>query len=105
MALALLKDLNESRLKDMESTGKICSTCDPDTPGHAEKSKCPTCKGTGFESFSFSGAATETAASKVPEAPNAWGKGKGKGKGKTKLIDLEYEDGGEDDDAALYLEY
>lgn len=107
MALALLKDLDESRLKDMESTGKLCSGCDPDVPGHAEKSKCLVCKGTGYEPFSFSGAAAETAASKIPEAPNAWGKkkGKGKGKGASNLVDVEYDDGGEEDDASLYLEY
>ena len=89
MALALLTNLDESQLKDLENPGKLCSGCDPDVPGHAEKSKCPVCKGKGFEPFSFSGAAAETAASKVPETPNAWGKGIDKGK----LVDVEYDDG------------
>ena len=85
MALALLTNLDESQLKDLENPGKLCSGCDPDVPGHAEKSKCPVCKGKGFEPFSFSGAAAETAASKVPETPNAWGKGASKARGEAEL--------------------
>jgi hypothetical protein len=97
MGLALLADIDESQLKDLETTGKLCSTCDPDVPGHVQRSKCPTCKGSGIEPCSFAGAAKETAESKTNEEKDK----KFRGKGKKRPIGEEEDD----DDAALYLEY
>jgi DnaJ-class molecular chaperone len=99
MALALLANLDESQLKDMESEGKLCSTCDPDMPGHAERSSCPACKGKGIELCSFFSTATEIAESKLSNEPQVWGKRKGKGK----LKNDECQEG--EDDDSLYLEY
>jgi hypothetical protein len=102
MALALLANTNESHLKDLEEKGKLCSTCDPDVPGHVERSKCPTCKGKGIEPCSFARTAAEIKESKSADETKNNGKGISKGKGKSKNQPAQTED---DDDAALYLEY
>lgn len=48
-----IKNLDESKLAAHGTPTKVCSSCDPDVPGHQNRPSCTVCRGTGREPLSF----------------------------------------------------
>jgi hypothetical protein len=65
MALAFkIKNLNEDKLTARGAPTKDCSGCDPDVPGHQNRSSCIICRGSGREPLSFMSTFTELSESR-----------------------------------------
>ena len=66
MGLALrVQDLDEDTLAASKVKTKVCSSCDPDIPGHCDRKACGVCRGTGREPLSFCVTFSEIVASKA----------------------------------------
>lgn len=86
LALLRIRDLDEDALASSKVKTKLCSSCDPDVPGHVERRLCQVCKGSGKEALSFGGTLSEINSSKMEGV-----------RGPRKMGEIEYDEDGDDE--------